>query len=279
MSRSSFTFDKKMTKETYTPGHTKNATDFMGKRTLESHGFFFQPYLEDSLDVLDLGCGPGTISIGLAQSTSGRVAGIDFGESQIDKARENAIAAECSNLEFHLGSCYEFPFEDESFDRVFSHALMEHLRDPVAALKEACRVLRPNGVIGICSPDADGWLLSPPSKELDSAVNAYADLQASNGGDLRIGKQFGVILKKAGFADIHLSARYECYPSLQFIGEYLALQLEQKGMLQEAKTFRDWSGSDGGMFAQAWVAAIGIKKSNNKRSSRAEERGSDLNDG
>jgi len=252
-----------MNRETYTPGHTKNATNFMGKRTLESHGSFFRAYLEDGLDILDLGCGPGTISIGLAQSTSGRVEGIDFGESQIQKARENAAAAACSNVQFHLGSCYELPFEDQCFDRVFSHALMEHLRNPVAALTEVYRVLKPGGIIGICSPDADGWLLSPPSKELDTAVNSYADLQASNGGDLRIGKRFGVILKEAGFTDIHLSARYECYSSLQFIGEYLALQLEEKGLTQQAQTFRDWSKRDDGMFAQAWVAAIGTKKSNN----------------
>jgi len=248
-----------MNKETYTPGHTKNATNFMGKRTLESHGSFFRPYLADDFEVLDLGCGPGTISVGLAQATSGRVAGIDFGESQIEKAREHASDAGCQNLEFHLGSCYELPFEDCSFDRVFSHALLEHLRDPVAALKEARRVLKPDGIIGICSPDADGWLLSPPSKELEYAVNSYAELQASNGGDLRIGKRFGILLEQAGFIDIRLSARYECYPSLEFIGEYLALQLEQKGKHSEAETFRFWSKSDGGMFAQAWVSAIATK--------------------
>ncbi|MEM9161404.1 MAG: class I SAM-dependent methyltransferase [Verrucomicrobiota bacterium] len=248
-----------MNKETYTPGHNQNATSFMGKRTFESHGQFFRSCLTGSSDILDLGCGPGTISVGLSRTTDGQVVGIDFGESQIEKARQNAADAGCKNLDFYIGSCYELPFDDCAFDLVFSHALMEHLRDPIAALREVRRVLRPGGKIGICSPDADGWLLSPPSNELEQAVDRYADLQASNGGNLRIGKHFGVLLKKSGFADVELSARYECYPSLDFIGEYLALQLEQKGDVKGAQTLRAWSKSDEGMFAQAWVSAIGTK--------------------
>ncbi|MEM8550059.1 MAG: class I SAM-dependent methyltransferase [Verrucomicrobiota bacterium] len=248
-----------MNKETYTPGHTKNATNFMGKRTLHSHGLFFSPHLNEHFDILDLGCGPGTISVGLAETTKGRVVGIDYGKSQIEKAREHASKSGCQNLEFQIASCYELPFDDCTFDRVFSHALMEHLHDPVAALKEANRVLRPSGKIGICSPDADGWLLSPPSTKLSKAVNSYAELQASNGGDLRIGKRLGVLLKESGFSDIELSARYECYPSLEFIGEYLALQLEQEDNVNDAKTLRDWSKSAEGLFAQAWVSAVGTK--------------------
>lgn len=249
-----------MSEETYTPGHTQNATRFMAKRSFESHGMFFDPYLADQLDLLDLGCGPGTISVGLAaRIPGGKVVGIDFGESQIEEAKANAAAAETQNLEFQVASCYELPFPDSSFDRVFSHALMEHLKDPDKALAEALRVLRPGGVIGLCSPDADGWLLAPPSRELQAAVDCYADLQASNGGDLRIGKKFGILLQDARFENIDLSSRYECYPSLEFIGEYLALQLDQKGKHQEAQTFRDWSQSKGGMFAQAWVSGIGRK--------------------
>ena len=56
-----------------------------------------------------------------------------------------------------------------------------------------------------------------------------------------------------------MSARYECYPTLGFIGEYLALQLEGAGDMASARTFREWARSNGGMFAQAWVSAVARK--------------------
>jgi hypothetical protein len=56
-----------------------------------------------------------------------------------------------------------------------------------------------------------------------------------------------------------MSARYECYPSLEFIGEYLALQLEGKGDVDASEAFREWSRQGSGMFAQAWVSAVATK--------------------
>ena len=249
-----------MQNEIYTPGHTDNATNFMATRSLDSHGRFFVPYLSRNDTVLDLGCGPGTISVDMARMVApGHVTGIDLGESQIAQARQHAGEVGVSNVDFYMESCYELPFEQGSFDRIFCHALMEHLADPVGALREAFRVLKPEGMIGLCSPDADGWLLSPPSSELDAAVRAYADLQRANGGNLRIGKNFGVLLQAAGFTAICLSARYECYSSLSFIGEYLALQLEQRGFSRHATTLREWAKDPNGMFAQAWVSAVAQK--------------------
>lgn len=249
-----------MTQELYTPGHTRNSTDFMSERSFNSHGSFFAPHIESSHVVLDAGCGPGSISVGIAKAaSSGKVYGIDFGDSQIDAAREQAARESITNAEFTKASCYELPFETGRFDRVFSHALMEHLTRPVDALREMFRVLKPGGRIGVCSPDFDGTLLAPTSPELVKAVDAYADLQKSNGGDLRIGKKLGGDLVDAGFVDVSLKARYECYPSLDFIGEYLARQLDLAAMPAHAACLRNWSSLPAGMFAQCWVSAIGTK--------------------
>lgn len=247
-----------MSNEAYTPGHTQNATSFMAERTLASHGQFFADCLESSHTVLDVGCGPGTITLGIAAKVT-QVQAIDSGGSQIEASRRNADQAGITNVEFTQASCYELPFEDGSFDRVFSHALMEHLARPVDALKEFLRVTKPGGIVGVCSPDRDGWLLAPPSAKLEAAADAYAELQASNGGDLRIGKKLGGYLCDAGFTDVRINARYECYPSLDFIGEYLALQFDEAGQPEHAQCLRGWSRSDAGLFAQSWVSAIGTR--------------------
>jgi SAM-dependent methyltransferase len=249
-----------MKAESYTPGHSQNAADFMAKRTLESHGSFFLPYLQPGLSVLDCGCGPGSITLGIAaRAAPAEVVGVDFGASQIERAAASATGAGVANLRFETADCYALPFADASFDRAFSHALMEHLRDPVRALRELNRVLKPGGIIGVCSPDWGGFMLSPPSSELARAVEAYMKLQSENGGDVRVGRKLGVHLEAAGFAAVRMSARYECYPSLDFIGEYLALQLERAGNEQSASVFRAWSRQQAGMFAQAWVSAIAVK--------------------
>jgi SAM-dependent methyltransferase len=244
----------------YTPGHGRDATEFMALRTLESHGEFFRGRLATGLSVLDCGCGPGTITLGIASAVApGRVVGVDFAESQVEQARSNAAQQRVKNIDFRTADCYCLPFPDDTYDRAFCHALLEHLGEPVRALRELHRVLMPSGIIGVCSPDWGGFLMAPPSRELSHAIEAYTALQVRNGGDVFVGRKLGVHLAEAGFREVVLSARYECYRSLGSIGEYLAAQLERQGDQGSAETLRNWSSNRGGMFAQAWVAAIGRK--------------------
>lgn len=250
-----------MTTETYTPGHSNNAVNFMAQRRLSSHGAFFLPYLKPNLTVLDCGCGPGTITLDIARAVpNGSVTGVDFSRSQVEIARQNAVQAQMVNVIFEQANAGDLPFPTHSFDAVFSHALLEHLANPLAALLEFRRVLKPGGLAAICSPDWRGFLLAPPSPALDQAIEAYKTLQSGNGGDVYVGSKFGALMGQAGYQRVQLSARYECYASLGFIGEYLAGQLEQAGKSSEAETLRVWSQSPVGMFAQAWVSCVGYTR-------------------
>jgi ubiquinone/menaquinone biosynthesis C-methylase UbiE len=173
-----------MSAESYTPAHSQNATDFMSVRSVQSHAQFFMPHLTSGVSVLDCGCGPGSITLGIAALVApGRVIGVDFGSSQTERAQSSAARTGIANVNFQTADCYSLPFPDSSFDRVFSHALMEHLADPLRAAKELYRVLKPGGVIGVCSPDWGGFVLAPPSARLSEAIEAYTSLQTRNGGE------------------------------------------------------------------------------------------------
>jgi SAM-dependent methyltransferase len=232
----------------------------MARRTLASHGAFFAAQLRPGLSLLDCGCGPGSITVGIAERIDpGEVIGVDFAPAQIARARQAAARDGRRNVRFETGNVYSLPFESGRFERLFSHALIEHLADPQGALREMYRVLAPGGAIGVCSPDWGGFLLSPPSPALSRAVDAYMALQSSNGGNVRAGRNLGLHLAAAGFEAVQLSARYECYEARELIAEYLGRQLEAAGHAASAAVLRDWSRERPGMFAQAWVCAVARK--------------------
>lgn len=244
--------------ESYTPGYSASVTAFMERRTLSSHGKFFQPFLWPGSRVLDCGCGPGTMTTGIAGRVGlrGSVAGLDANPSQIEAARQHLRLH--SNVELHTGSVYQLPFDDASFDVVVSHALVEHLADPSAALGEFRRVLRPGGVVALRSPDWDGKLVGSPTAGVVEAFDSYAGLQASNGGNLRIGKHLPALLLQVNFQQVSAQASYECYEPVSVIAEYIALQLEPVHA-GHARSLRAWSAWDGSFFAQAWCEAAARK--------------------
>jgi ubiquinone/menaquinone biosynthesis C-methylase UbiE len=259
-------------KEDYLPGYTPNASRFMACRTAQSHAAFVLPKLRPGLRLLDCGCGPGTITLGLAQLVSpAEVVGLELESSQLEIARGSAATRGLTNIRFEAGSIYALPFADASFDVVFAHAVFEHLREPMAALSEIRRVLVPGGLVALRSPDWGGFLVAPESEELAAAIDYYQSLQIQCGGDVHVGRKFKALLRKAQFSNLEFSATYECYRSLELIGEYLAERLDRslanaasasdrQRIERFASALRDWSRCEDGVFAQSWCEILGTKE-------------------
>lgn len=253
------------TTEKYTPGHTPNATSFMAARDLESHGFFLTPLLQRGFHVLDAGCGPGTITTGIAEAVfPGTVTAIDIAPGQLEYARRLAQGREIMNLHFADASACALPFADETFDLVFAHALLEHLRDPRKAMREFHRVTRPGGFVAVCSPDWDAFDLFPFSDRVREAVQTYRDLQERNGGNTRAGAMLGRWISEAGFTPLATDAWTEEYEDAGRIGEYLALQLGTAGHTRQAEAIRQWARDSGAQFRQVWNYAIAVRADRNR---------------
>jgi len=243
----------------------------MASRTAQSHAAFLLPKLQSGLRLLDCGCGPGSITLGLASLVApGEVVGLDRESSQIELARSAAESKGITNVRFDVGSVYELPFSDASVDVVFAHAVFEHLREPLAALAAIRRVLVPGGLLALRSPDWGGFLLAPESEQLTAAITYYQNLQIRSGGDVHVGRRFKALLRNAGFNALEFSASYECYASLEFIGEYLAERIERSSdaatsaserqqIQNSAETLRDWYRCEDGVFAQCWCEITGTK--------------------
>jgi len=244
--------------ETYTLGYDRAAMAFVGRRRLDPNGAFFSPHLAAGMRVLDCGCGPGTITLDIAERVyPGTVVGVDMSQSQVELATRSAAARGLANIEFRPGDAYALPFPDAGFDAVFSHALLEHLAEPARAVAEFRRVLKPGGWLGVCTPDWSGFLYSPATPELLAAVHAFEALQVRNGGDARIGHKLLGLLVDAGFEQTKATARYENYEPLTVITDLVAWQLEANSLTDEARALRSWGARPNGMFAQAWVGCVG----------------------
>ncbi len=244
-----------MLSNTYTPGYGAAIVNFMSQRTAETHAGFFLPHLESGWRVLDAGCGPGTITLGLARKTApGQVIGIDIEDTQFRNARERA-EREGLNTEFRKASAYELPFENGSFDAVFSHALLEHLSDPTAAILELRRVLKPGGSIGLRAGDLGGLLIDAASEGPAQAFGAYLMAQKEASKDPIVGRRLGRLMRNAGFAVQKMTASYEVISDILLqLGPALAQEVAAPGSFCNVQD----KGPDGSLFvALAWCEATG----------------------
>ena len=186
--------------ERYTHGYHPVIVESYTRRTAEVCAAFLLPRLRPDAEVLDLGCGPGTITLGLARRAR-RVVGLDAAAKMVEQARELAADSEVRNVSFEVGSAYELPFGDGSFDVVYAHQVMQHLADPVRALREARRVLRPGGLVAVRDSDYQTMVHAPVEPAIQYWLRLYHEVVAANGGEADAGRFLPRWVHAAGFVD------------------------------------------------------------------------------
>ncbi len=196
----------------YTMGYSEDFQKLLRIRSAETHAGHLLPRLRPGLRILDFGCGPGNISVGLAKAVDpGEFHGIDMEASQIDLARSAAAAGGHANATFHVGNVTALPFEDNYFDAAHCHAVLMHVPDTAAALAEVKRVLKPGGIISSREVIVGSCFLEPGTENTPAAWATFAGLLAANGGHPRMGKDLKGILLDAGFTNVEATASFDTF--------------------------------------------------------------------
>jgi SAM-dependent methyltransferase len=197
------TGDEMATESGYTIGHKEGALAWMRFRTAGRCCAFFRQHVRPDSRILDCGCGPGSITVGLAQwAPNGQTIGIDLGAEQLDGARALARDLGVENVTFRQGDIFDLPFEDDSFDVVFSQAVLYHIPDAEKALAEIKRVLRPGGLVALrdaINASVMIWPEEPLVRELAGIFRLGAQ---RSGGNPDVGRELGTLLHAAGFEDV-----------------------------------------------------------------------------
>lgn len=193
--------------DTYTHGHHDSVLRSHRWRTAENSAAYLLPHLESGQRLLDVGCGPGTITLDLAARVApGEVIGIDAAEAVIEEAEAARAAAGTANVSFRPGDVYTLDFDDAAFDVVHAHQVLQHLSDPVAALREMRRVLRPEGVLAVRDSDYGAFAWAPDDARLDRWNALYHRVTARNGADADAGRHLLGWVREAGFDDVTVSS-------------------------------------------------------------------------
>jgi 2-polyprenyl-3-methyl-5-hydroxy-6-metoxy-1,4-benzoquinol methylase len=199
--------------DTYTHGHADPVLQSHRWRTVDNSAGYLAPELRPGLDVLDVGCGPGTITVDLAARVApGRVVGLDVSPAPLDEARELARRSGVA-VEFGVGDAYALAFPDDTFDVVHAHQVLQHLTDPVAALREMARVCRPGGVVAVRDVDYAATTWFPADPGLDSWLDLYQRVARRNDAEPDAGRRLLAWAHAAGLRDTVATTSSWCFAS------------------------------------------------------------------
>ncbi|WHM35686.1 methyltransferase domain-containing protein [Streptomyces sp. BPTC-684] len=203
-----------MSKETavYTHGHHESVLRSHSWRTAANSAAYLIGELKPDARVLDIGCGPGTISADLAALVpDGHVTAVDAAPGIVEQARAYAEERGRSNMAFAVADVHALDHPDDSFDVVHAHQVLQHVGDPVRALREMRRVTRPGGLVAVRDSDYGAFTWFPEVPALDTWLELYHRVARANGGEPDAGRRLRSWAREAGFTDITSTASTWCF--------------------------------------------------------------------
>ena len=200
----------------YTHGHHESVLRSHRWRTAENSAAYLLPHLKSGATLLDIGCGPGTITAEFAALvTPGRVTALEVTEPALDLARAEIARRGLETVDFAVGDVHALDFADDSFDVVHAHQVLQHVGDPVAALREMRRVTRPGGIVAVRDGDYAAFTWFPQLPELAEWLALYQRVARGNGGEPDAGRRLLSWAHAAGFTDVTATSSTWCFATAE----------------------------------------------------------------
>lgn len=249
-------------------------------RRAADYADFLLPHLGSGALVLDLGCGQGTITLGLAE-IAGHVVGVDLADEEFADARRWSEEHQIENVEFRIGSVEALDFPADHFDACLCHSMLETLERPLDALVEIKRTLKPGGVVGVACVEYGGLVLAGPGEELLRRFFAVREQvwQVENAADPYRGRRLRSLLERAGFDRVEATTKSFSYGTAKAVADFGRARADdcgdgwysssaQKHGLATAgdldamrRAWIEWSQSADAYLAFAWCRGLGWKPS------------------
>lgn len=250
----------------YTHGHEDSTLASHGARTAANSAAYLLSHLSPGMSVLDVGCGPGSITLDLAAIVSpGKIVGVENVETPLLAARAAASARGDGTTVFQLADVAGLPFDNASFDVVHAHQVLQHLTDPVAALKEMTRVCKPGGWIAARDADYAAMAWYPELPGLELWRRTYRAAAHANGAEPDAARRLRAWAIAAGLSSARITASVWNYADAETCrwwgnsqadrcaGDTFALQAREQGLGPEdiasiVDAWRQWASAPDACF-------------------------------
>jgi ubiquinone/menaquinone biosynthesis C-methylase UbiE len=246
-------------------------------RSASVYADFLLPHITRDLHLVDVGCGSGELSLGLAVHLR-HVTGVDGDVGEIETARAAAAASSTTNADFIVGDAYALPFPGDEADAVLGHSVLEAVERPADVLDEMRRVLKPGGLVAVASVDYGGIILAGPHESL---IRRFYDIREqlwlADGAFPYRGRDLRGLLLASGFGRVEASTTYISYGTADAVREFglgraddctddwyvESSQRERLATAHDLATMRRawlaWAESPTSYAAFAWCRALGWK--------------------